>query len=631
MKIFKLFLIMHLLSLISSSIILKEKKNKIIPESNKLQIDINRDENSANILSENKIILAKLNRNSIPNQNEEDEISLLSHPKHNIDNFNKKPLLEINDPKEGLNEMGQIGSRLFKMNPMDLYKDEKVENIDDMNFDLDEALKESHMKIPVMLSPSVLKSMIFYLENHDQYNDKWDEKKKKKNNEIREKEQYMTEDELAEQETQNQIEANEHDVKNLEHDLKNLKKKINQYKVTDEEDELDSDEKEIEKEIKNKEDKEEILEKKDEVEKEIINLQDVENELVGKDTKELEAQKEKLEAELKELIEDANNKDKIAAIEKEIEEIEKTLAEMNKEKQKQLEEHLEAEKDKLVEEENELEDKENLDFIKVFEGKFTIKELPDVLRILEDLEKLLNNIYKDIPIDLKNYETAEDDLEKEKEGMLIYTKLQEFKREFLFEKKNIRKTIQFLKNKTYEIQLSTEGMMEFLIQSGIYADMRLGAPEKNFDYYEIDKKIRLETDKMSDEMRIFMDKLSAVIKLTDDIDSKIEFFKIEEEQIEKNHSEQNEIDIKKLNEEKIDLCLQKLDGFVEDKDIIFRNLNELKNLVTNFKNRKNNVFDFIDELQAKIEEHQIALEKEALEENAIVLKFLYFFGLILLY
>lgn len=632
MKIFKLLLLMQFLSQIQNSIILKQQKNKIIPESNKLQLNINRDNNQADIISHTHIESAKLNNFSIPYTNPQDQISLLSHPNHN-QNQNQKPLIEINDEEQGLNEMGQIGSRLFKMNPKDLYKDD-IEDMGDMDFDLDEALKKSHMKIPVMLSPSVLKSMIYYMEKHDDLNDKMDEKKKVDNELLRNREQYMTEDELAEKETEAQIENNEFDVKNLEHELKNLKKKIKEYKESDEEvPELDSDEEELEKELENKEEKENILEQEEEVQKEIINLQGIENELNGKNLDELEEQKSKLENELKELTKDENNKDKIELIEKEIEQIEKTEAEMDKKNQQQAEEHLEKERDELMEKETELNDESNLDVIKQFEGKFTIKELPDVLRIINDFDVILNKIFKDIPIDLTKYQTAEDDLEKEEEGLIIYTKIEECKREFNYEKKNLRKTIQFLKNKTFEIELTTEGMMSFLNQSGIYSDMRLGAPEKNFDYYEIDKKIRLETDKMTDELRIFMDKLNSIITIIDDIESKIEFFQIEEEQINKNHlgHEEKEEDKKKIMDEKIDLTLEKIDGFANDKEVILKGTGELKMLVNNFKERKNTVFDLIDELQAKIEEHLENEEKKSLEENVYVLKFFYFFGLILLY
>ena len=74
--------------------------------------------------------------------------------------------------------------------------------------------------------------------------------------------------------------------------------------------------------------------------------------------------------------------------------------------------------------------------------------------------------------------------------------------------------------------------------------MRLIAPEKNYDYIQIDKNIFNETEKISDEIRIFEDKINHIIYSIENIDIKNDHFLEENKMIQKDEQNDKIIDKK---------------------------------------------------------------------------------------
>jgi hypothetical protein len=712
MKIFRLMILATLFSnLIKSSMVLKAIGKKVIPESNKLEVGDNRNNDIINFTYHH---VDPNSYHHLESPEIEDKIELLSHPHHGHDESEyKTPLLEIKDHEQGLDQFGKMTSKMFRTDPETLYHDDNEEaeklKIHEMNEEMEEALKDSHMKVPVMLSPIVLKSIIYDLEKVDEFNKGVNEKRRNKNEELKAQAKFISEQEAILKDTEKQIADNQQAIFNVHTEIKAIKNKINDFRDRDDDEEEEEQQiKELEKELDIKEQEENVLEEKKEVEQDIVDLEHTEEDLGGKDIHELEEEKQNLIEEEKELIENEEDQEKVDKIEEEIEKIEQTEEGMNEDNQTEAEEHLEEEKEKLIEEENQLNNKQNLLTIKLFHGRFDINSLSSVSKIVRDYRAIMKKIYSAFPDDVSNYQHAQDEWEKEKEGLLLLTKMKNFARNFSDHKHMLNQAMNFLKDKTFEVKLSTEGIMDFMEQTKAYHEMRLRAPEKNnYEYYQIDKKIREETEGMADEFRLFIDKIKSIVETSEDIDSKIELFKIEEqeadshinhshdhehdeeehgrilelkfnkrldekiqirkrrnnllrhlegnadvdENIEEEHTEhhtehhneeeaeiehvdlikeyENEKRAHKMEElekfkilsiqEKIEICVEKVEDFRHDRDKIFEELDNLTVLIHKFKERERKVLKGIDDLEQAIEKNQSELEKEKLSENALMI------------
>ncbi len=163
MKFFKFLSCLLIMSLTSCSLVFQREAKSRKPESQKMMISTSTVGQPIIVDSSNDIISATSDTSDIVfgtvdhhiarkyNQNKEEE---------------NEPIIQINDQK-GLEEFGRLSHTLFRTDPNEVYHQPEFneEIFGDLQNDINNALKESNMETPVLLSPSVLKQMIFYLEH----------------------------------------------------------------------------------------------------------------------------------------------------------------------------------------------------------------------------------------------------------------------------------------------------------------------------------------------------------------------------------------------------------------------------------------------------------------------------------
>lgn len=63
--------------------------------------------------------------------------------------------------KNGLDKFGAIAADLFKMDPADILSENEMhQSLDDFK----DSIEESKMKYPILIPPTILKSMVYYLK-----------------------------------------------------------------------------------------------------------------------------------------------------------------------------------------------------------------------------------------------------------------------------------------------------------------------------------------------------------------------------------------------------------------------------------------------------------------------------------
>lgn len=70
------------------------------------------------------------------------------------------------DEKNGLSKFGAIAADLFKMDPSEILNENEMHDSLDQFKD---SLEESKMKYPILIPPTILKSMVFYLKKIDEF------------------------------------------------------------------------------------------------------------------------------------------------------------------------------------------------------------------------------------------------------------------------------------------------------------------------------------------------------------------------------------------------------------------------------------------------------------------------------
>ncbi len=192
---FEIFILLIFGSIYESTIVLKEKSNHIVPESNKLEIQFSRNGGPVAIETEN--IIEKIDTDgTMVNVNGPDSVGHQSsqsksqsyqtiydgpqydqnHEIHqNHENLQTlQPQHHTEEPvyDEHQEMLNHFAASMIENAMKPLTKDEAHLNsaynqLDELQGELSEALKDSGGKMPVMIDPKVLKTLISYLEHLD--------------------------------------------------------------------------------------------------------------------------------------------------------------------------------------------------------------------------------------------------------------------------------------------------------------------------------------------------------------------------------------------------------------------------------------------------------------------------------
>ncbi len=284
---------------------------------------------------------------------------------------------------------------------------------------------------------------------------------------------------------------------------------------------LENQKKKLQNEIEEEESEVEILTKEDEIDENIIEIDKEEQKLDQLDINELEKEKHELEEEEKKLIEEEKDRSEIDNIDKQIEEIDKIEAEKEDKINEEGKEYLERAKEKLKKEEEKIEEKMSEISLVTLEGKFSVSKLNDVMTILDNYEKVIENLFELIPDEIKDYE--DDDSMKEREGVLLHAKLQTLYREFEKDKLQLNSTSNSLLVKIKETHLTTDGVLEFLEQDEGYRSLKLRAPDYNIEYLEGQSHLKNICNDIIDDFRIVIQKMENLMRQESVIEEKIEY------------------------------------------------------------------------------------------------------------
>lgn len=559
MKFIKYICIFLLLKLNKFSIVLKQKNNKTVPESNKLQIQFNRIGEPITLESNNFIHNVKTDFQKVEIQTPYQDKMQGASPKSFFDAD-----LHENSQDEILREKQRLEKKKIKFLTQDITENliSDHENIpttqsekntitaynqmDELEDDLHEALDQTNGKEPILMNPNILKSLVSYLEHLDyvhskEFGQKEESLPPKLPGHLRsEKRDYMSIGVDVEEREQN-VEVLEKQVQTLHTKLLNIRDPVGSS--GGEEEDLENEEKDLEGELDNE--NHIIVDENEEktIEDNIESIDDAETATKNMDKEmkeELDAEKKKMEDEELELIENTKILDEIEKINERLAEIDSELAELEEtgvqenlvKELKEEKETLETKKDLLITE-GQIDKKLSPEDVKLLKlpkigvsglqaneeksdysgSASNYKTIPNLLVVIQNISGAYNTLFTDLPE--KSDELPKDTLTQLKEGLLLYAKLRNFIVAVTVNREELKKDMEYVKNNLDSINLSFDEVLGFYDLKDKYDDLKMKADKTNADFLLKDSELMNETESFSEHIRNMAKNIDTIINLDD--------------------------------------------------------------------------------------------------------------------
>ena len=635
MKIIKYIYIFIIIRFTHNSIVLNQKKNHIVPESNKLQIQFNRIGEPITIQSDNFVESAKSDLGQVDLKSPYQDKRVGLNPKSYY-----YPIQDVETPEELQKEKDhlqkkKIGHLTNKITEEMLQHDinyptnlpEKntmraYNQMDELEEDLHSALDTTNGKEPILMDPKVLKTLVSYLEHLDyvhskEFGQNLNKMPPKLPDHLRaEKRDYM--------DIGIDVEKREEDVEVLQAKVDELHKKLlditdpittdleNEEEVQDLENEQSDLKSEVD--VENK-----IIVNENEgetIEDNIENINEAEKESkdMDQDMKmELDEEKKKLEAEETSLIENTRILDEIKKINERLEEIDEELAELEEtgvketliKELKEEKETLESKKDLLITEgkvDKKLssEDVQSLRIPKLglagaeaveaekdnnYTGSATKYEsIPNLLVVLQNISGAYNTLFNDLPE--KDEELPKDTLTQLKEGLLLYAKLRNFIIAVTVNRDDLIKDMKYVKDNLDSINLSHDETLGFYDLLDRYNELKLKGKLSDATFILKETELRNETDSFSEHIRNLAKNIDTIINLDD-------FIYKETDYLRKNMDDDATLDAIK----KVDSTILLLPKLIDVKIEIDQLIEEMKTGFDNITNKRTSLTATLDDME----------------------------------